>query len=150
MLTHKSPRNVYAELGSTWRNVMTDPVQAAHVLGKLLKYVGEDRVVWGTDSIFYGSPQDQIAALRTFQIPESMQAEFGYPALTAEVKKKIFGLNAAEAYGVDPEATLCAISEDDLAGLRTQARAEGVVRAPSAGPTTRRELLSFLRHSGPG
>jgi uncharacterized protein len=140
------PRNVYAELGSTWRNVMTDMVQAAHVLGKLLKYVGEDRVVWGTDSIFYGSPQDQIAALKTFQIPAKMQEEFGYPALTDAVRAKIFGLNAAEAYGIDPEATRCAISEDDLAALRAQARAEGVVRAPSAGPSSRREFLAFLRH----
>ncbi len=150
MLTSGNPRNVYAELGSTWRNVMTSPDQAAHVLGKLLKYVGVDRVVWGTDSIFYGSPQDQIAALRTFQIPQQMQETYGYPALTDEVKRKVFGLNAAEAYGVDPQATLCAISEDDLSSLRTQARAEGVDRAPSAGPRTRRELLSFLRTSGPG
>ncbi len=59
-------RNVYAELGTTWREVMRDPAQAAHVLGKLLKYVGEDRVLWGTDSIWYGSPQDQIQALRSF------------------------------------------------------------------------------------
>ena len=32
--------NVYAELGSTWFNVMRDPDQAAHVLGKLLVAVG--------------------------------------------------------------------------------------------------------------
>ncbi len=138
------PRNVYAELGSTWRNVMTSPTQAAHVLGKLLKYVGQDRVVWGTDSIFYGSPQDQIAALRTFQIPEAMQADFGYPALDDNLRRKIFGLNAAEAYGIDPEATRCAIAEDDLAMLRAEARATGVVRAPNAGPSSRREFLAFL------
>jgi hypothetical protein len=52
--------NVYAELGSTWWYVMRYPTQAAHVLGKLLTYVGEDNVVWGTDCLFYGSPQDQI------------------------------------------------------------------------------------------
>jgi uncharacterized protein len=43
--------NVYAELGSTWWYVMRYPVQAAHVLGKLLKYVGEDNVLWGTVSV---------------------------------------------------------------------------------------------------
>ena len=48
--------NVYAELGGTWWFVMRDPTLAAHVLGKLLKYVGEDRVVWGTDSIWFGTP----------------------------------------------------------------------------------------------
>src|SRR5207253_1814796 len=40
--------NVYAELGSTWKSVMADPNQAAHVLGKLLVAVGEDNLVWGT------------------------------------------------------------------------------------------------------
>ncbi|MGH8685251.1 MAG: amidohydrolase family protein, partial [Nitrosospira sp.] len=50
--------NVYAELGSTWRYLMRDPEAAAHALGKLLKYCGENNVLWGTDSIWYGSPQD--------------------------------------------------------------------------------------------
>ena len=40
--------NVYAELGSTWRFVMRDPTTAAHLLGKLLKHIGEDNVLWGT------------------------------------------------------------------------------------------------------
>src|SRR6185437_6100097 len=53
-------RNVYAELGSTWRFVMRDPTMAAHLFGKLLVHVGQDNVLWGTDSVWYGSPQDQI------------------------------------------------------------------------------------------
>src|SRR5260370_749991 len=44
--------NVYAELGSTWRFLMRDPTAAAHALGQLLRHVGEDRVLWGTDSIW--------------------------------------------------------------------------------------------------
>ena len=40
-------------------------------IGKLLKHVGEDNVLWGTDSIWYGSPQDQIQAFRTFQIADA-------------------------------------------------------------------------------
>ena len=64
----KPGSNVYAELGSTWRHLMRDPEQAAHALGKLLVHVGENNVLWGTDSIWYGSPQDQIVAFRAFQI----------------------------------------------------------------------------------
>ena len=71
--------NVYAELGSTWYLMLRRPVEAAHVLGKLLLAVGPDRIVWGTDSIWYGSPQPLIDAFRTFEIPERMQEEFGYP-----------------------------------------------------------------------
>ncbi len=94
--------NVYAELGSTWRFLMRDPTQAAHTLGKLLKHVGEKRVLWGTDSIWYGSPQDQIQAFRAFQISREFQDLFRYPALTPEMKADVFGLSAAPIYGVDP------------------------------------------------
>ena len=83
--------NVYAELGGTWWFLMRDPTAAAHVLGKLLKHVGEDRVVWGTDSIWFGTPQDQIQAMRTFQISPELQERYGYPELTPEIKAKIFG-----------------------------------------------------------
>ena len=99
--------NVYAELGSTWRFVMSKPTEAAHVLGKLLLHIGEDNVVWGTDSIWYGSPQDQIESLRAFQISEEFQERYGYPALTDAVKRKIFGLNAARLHGLDPAAGAC-------------------------------------------
>ena len=93
--------NVYAELGSTWRFVMRDPTAAAHALGKLLRYVGQDNVLWGTDSIWYGSPQDQIQAFRTFQISEALQDKHAYPALSTALKAKVFGLNSAKVYGVD-------------------------------------------------
>ena len=53
---------------------MRDPDSAAHALGKLFKFVGEDNVLWGTDSIWYGSPQDQIQAFRTFQIADELAA----------------------------------------------------------------------------
>jgi predicted TIM-barrel fold metal-dependent hydrolase len=71
--------NVYAELGSTWRFLMRDPDSAAHALGKLLKHCGESNVLWGTDSVWYGSPQDQIQAFRTFQIAPELRARYGYP-----------------------------------------------------------------------
>lgn len=136
--------NVYAELGSTFRALMTEPMQLAHVLGKLLLHVGVDRVLWGTDCIWYGSPQEQIAALRAFQIPEAMQQQYGYPALTTEVKRKIFGLNGAAVYGVDPALTRCAIEDDDLSRAK-QAANEQDWPVRDYGPRTRRELFRMLR-----
>ena len=94
-------QNVYAEIGSTWFNLMRSPDEAAHVLGKLLVTVGEDRILWGTDSIWYGSPQGQIDAFRAFQISNEFQERFGYPALTEKVKGKILARNAASFYDVD-------------------------------------------------
>jgi hypothetical protein len=144
--------NVYAELGSTWRFLMTQPEAAAHVLGKLLLYLGEDRIVWGTDSIWYGTPQDQISAFRAFQIPRSMQDAFGYPPLGKEAKAKILGLTAAGLYGVDVEATRCAIRSDDVARAKRALREDPSLRYPShrkAGPQTRREFFRYLHaHEG--
>ena len=92
--------NVYAELGSTWRFAMRDPTTAAHLLGKLLRHVGEDNVLWGTDSVWYGSPQDQIQAFRSFQIAPELIEAHGYPELTPALKAKVFGLNGARVYNV--------------------------------------------------
>jgi hypothetical protein len=92
--------NVYAELGSTWFNLTRSLDDAAHVLGKLLAHLGPERILWGTDSIWYGSPQGQIDAFRTFTISEEFQERFGYPALTDETKRLILGGNAQRLYGL--------------------------------------------------
>ncbi len=132
--------NVYAELGSTWRTVMGDPTEAAHVLGKLLVAFGPERILWGTDSIWYGSPQDQIAAFRAFEITPQFQEQFGYPALTADVKRRILGANAIELFGIAPPAAPCAPA--DVEGFR--AARPDVNR--TLGPVSRRDVLStFLR-----
>jgi predicted TIM-barrel fold metal-dependent hydrolase len=96
--------NVYAELGSTWFLMLRRPAEAAHVLGKLLVALGPERILWGTDSIWYGSPQPLIDAFRAFTIPESFQEQFGYPALTASIKEQILSHNARRVYGVDDDA----------------------------------------------
>ena len=115
-----SPGNVYAELGSTWRNVMASPNEAAHLIGKLLVHLGEDNILWGTDSLWYGNPQDQIQLFRALQISEEFQAEFGYPALTDEIKAKIFGGNAARLFGVDLPDVACNIDETAIQQLRSE------------------------------
>jgi uncharacterized protein len=95
--------NVYAELGSTWFLMLRRPAEAAHVLGKLLTALGPDRILWGTDSIWYGSPQPLIDAFRAFEIPQSFQERFGYPPLSVETKEKILSHNARRVYAVpDP------------------------------------------------
>ena len=110
--------NVYAELGSTWYLLIKRPEEAAHVLGKLLLALGEDNILWGTDSVWYGSAQPLIDAFRAFHIPESYQERYGYPALTESVKNKILGLNAACVYGVDAMEALERSRNDDLGWIR--------------------------------
>src|SRR5204863_1811271 len=93
--------NVYSEIGTTWASsVITFPSVAAHLLGQGLKFFGENRILFGSDSVWYGSPQWQIEALWRFQIPEAMRQKWGYPELTEVAKRKIFGLNSAKLYGI--------------------------------------------------
>lgn len=140
--------NVYAELGSTWRYVMRDPTQAAHVIGKLLKYVGEDRVVWGTDSIWYGSPQDQIQAFRTFQISDEFEDKYGYPKITPETRAKVFGLNAAVPYGLEPK-DIRKRNGGDRVGQEKGAYLENPDTSfATYGPRNRREFLNLVKAQG--
>jgi predicted TIM-barrel fold metal-dependent hydrolase len=141
--------NVYAELGSTWREIMANPLEAQHVIGKLLKYVGENNVLWGTDCIWYGSPQPLIESFRALTISDELQAQYGYPALTDELKRRILGLNAAAVYGVDPNAARCQIEQSDLASAKLELDAELGPRRwafqQPFGPKNRREFLELIR-----
>jgi uncharacterized protein len=137
--------NIYPELGSTWRLVMSDPTQAAHVLGKLLKQFGEDRIIWGTDSIWYGSPQDQIQAFRAFEITPQFQEQFGYPALTQRAKEKILGKNAAKIHKIKSTAPkACDFTREEL----EQVRQELPTGARTYGPKTGEEVAALIRAHG--
>jgi predicted TIM-barrel fold metal-dependent hydrolase len=125
--------NVYAELGTTWYLIMAHPREAAHVLGKLLSVLGEDQILWGTDSIWYGSPQPLIDAFRAFQIPQEYSVRYGYPRLTPSTKEKILGPNAARLYGMDPETVHAAVRQDDLAWVKAALEEYRARGTPSMG-----------------
>ncbi len=111
--------NVYMELGSTFgMMVITYPLLCAHVLGMIIDAFGADHVLWGTDSIWWGSPQWQIEAFRRFQMPGQLSKRFGYKPLTTEVKRQIFGLTAARLYGVDPHAKRNPVPDDYIERLK--------------------------------
>jgi uncharacterized protein len=132
-------QNVYAEIGSSWWFLMRYPTQAAHFLGKLLRYVGEDNVLWGTDCLFYGSPQPLIQALRAFQISDELQERYGYPKLTKELKAKILGLNGAKLYEVEPNTSACTFTRAELEKIRRQLPG----RNGALGPSTAAEVQAF-------
>ena len=137
--------NVYAELGSTWRFLMREPEQAAHALGKLVKHCGPDNVLWGTDSIWYGSPQDQIQAFRTFQIAPALRERHGYAAITPQLRAKIFGLNAAKVYGLSAAEVKKYTRSDFIARARLAYAEDPQPHFTTYGPKTRRQFLQFLR-----
>jgi predicted TIM-barrel fold metal-dependent hydrolase len=155
-LPKKDRKRMYAEIGSTFGITLTadqgDPAgqekyRSAHLLGKLLKALGSRNILWGTDSIWWGSPQFLIDGFKMLQIPAELQEQFGYPALTDKMKKRIFGENAAKLYGVKPKATRCEIPLDRLEqAQQAQNGARGGASLRWYGPQTRRGFFALMRN----
>jgi len=112
-------KNVYAELGTCLAvSVVTNPRFCAAFMGTLIKGLGYDHVLWGTDSVFYGSPQWQIEAFRRLEIPDDMQKKYGFAPLGAAdgpVKTAILGFNGARHYHLDLRAALNDMPFDGMA-----------------------------------
>ena len=121
-------KNIYMELGSTFGQLATiNPTACAHLLGQVIAAFGADHVLWGTDSIWYGTPQWQIEAFRRFDIPDALVEKHGYAPLTRPVKEQIFGLNAARLFKVDLNAKRHDIPQDYLSRMKMSYLDEGPV-----------------------
>jgi predicted TIM-barrel fold metal-dependent hydrolase len=119
-------KNIYMELGSTFGQLATtNPTACAHLLGQVIAAFGADHVLWGTDSIWYGTPQWQIEAFRRFEIPDALVEKHGYAPLTRPVKEQIFGLNAARLFNVDVAAKRNEIPADYLSRMKMSYLEEG-------------------------
>jgi predicted TIM-barrel fold metal-dependent hydrolase len=124
-ILRKNPqiKNVYFELGGTFNMVSSyAPQTCLHMLGQMIQVAGADHILWGTDSIWGGSPQSQIVRLRKLTMTGELMKKYKYPELTDETKDKILGLNAAKLFGTDPKAKRQAIKADKLTRLREEYR----------------------------
>lgn len=123
--------NVYAELGSTFASsAVTHPRHCAALLGTLIREMGSDHVLWGTDSVWYGSPQWQIEAFRRIEIPDDLQKSRGFAPLGAAdgpVRNAILGLNAARLYrlALEQAGKPVGLAGDYFSGLRRDYEAAG-------------------------
>ena len=105
-------------------------------------------MLWGTDSIWYGSPQDQIQAFRTFQISPELRAQHGYPEITQALRAKIFGLNATRPYAISADEVKKHTRADPIARERRAYRERPEPHYLTYGPKSRREFLNLLRWNG--
>jgi uncharacterized protein len=126
-------KNVYADVGAVFAACcISQPQTAAAMLGILIKGLGVDHVLWGTDSIWFGSPQWQIEAFRRLEIPEEMQKRFGFTPLgnpDGAVKRAILGGNGARLHNVGPsQASL----DDALARQQALYAEAGMARSNRA------------------
>jgi predicted TIM-barrel fold metal-dependent hydrolase len=129
-------RNVYADIGTSFAiSAVSNPRFCAAMMGTLIKGLGHDHVFWGTDSVWYGSPQWQIEAFRRLEIPEDMQKKHGFAPLGSAdgpVKSAIFGYNAAQFYKLDLRAELAPLKDDGIAKLKAAYLQDGPRRSNTA------------------
>jgi uncharacterized protein len=125
--------NVYGDLGQVIAmTLVAQPRLCAAVMGILLKGLGQDRVCWGTDALWTGSPQWQIEGLRRLEIPDDMQKRYGFKPLgsaTGPVKTAIFSGNNARLYNIDPRKAKADLKADRFAEIKDQYELQG--RDPS-------------------
>ncbi|HEY7758596.1 MAG TPA: amidohydrolase family protein [Burkholderiales bacterium] len=130
--------NVYAEVGTTFASTcVTHPRFCAALMGQLVNVMGAERVVWGSDSVWYGSPQWQIEALRRLEVPEDIMKKMKWKTAlggpSSEVKQKIFGLNSAALYGLDIKIGQGKpFTADKIAAIREEYMALGGDRSNTA------------------
>lgn len=132
--------NVYPEIGTSFGLLaVMHPEMCQHFIGKNIKYYGADHVIWGTDCLWWGSPQWVIDAFKRFQISDELCEKFGYEKLTKEDKAKIFGLNAAKVYKVDLKTKLKQFPKDTLSKLKLAYHDSGGQRDNAAHGWVRKE-----------
>ena len=116
-------KNVYGDLGQIFaQSTLAEPRLCAAMMGQLVKGLGADHIVWGSDAVWTGAPQWQIEGLRRLEIPQQMQEKYGYTPLGAAdgpVKNAIFGGNSARLYGYTPQQR-AALDSDPLALARAE------------------------------
>src|ERR1700743_598327 len=84
--------NVYGGLAVALPFIHSRPGYFAHVISELLFWLGEDKLLYGSDYAIW-TPRWLVEKLWAFQIPEDIANERG-GALTYEVKEEIIGAHA--------------------------------------------------------
>ena len=101
--------NLYASIAATINFLVRAPRMFAEILGKLLFWCGEDKIIYGSEAPLF-HPQWALRAFMDFQIPEDLSAGYGYPQLTDQAKRKILGENLLRLHGLDVEETKARLS----------------------------------------
>lgn len=112
--------NLYVDLGGLFAILMKAPYELGHTMGKLLKYLGSDHIIWGTDSPITGSPQPFIDFFRSYRIPDELVEKYGYPQITDEDKRKILGENIARLFNINVEEKMKKLANDVVSRSREE------------------------------
>jgi predicted TIM-barrel fold metal-dependent hydrolase len=104
--------NVYGGLAVAAPFAQNRPEKFGEIMGELLWWLGEDRVLFGSD---YGiwEPEWLIEAVMEAELTSDQRAEYGVE-FDLETKKKVIGENAAELYDIDIEEKKAELRSDDI------------------------------------
>jgi predicted TIM-barrel fold metal-dependent hydrolase len=117
--------NVYAGLSVViGAHMHARPNFFSKVMGELLFWVGEDKMLFGSDYAIW-EPKWQVEGFVDWEMPD--RPEYAdYPRLGVEGKKKIMGLNGAKLYGVEvPEELRLPVPPDEPAKQEDAQLVEG-------------------------
>jgi hypothetical protein len=93
--------NLYTSLAATVNLISRAPRQFAEILGKLLFWCGQDKIVYGSEAPIW-HPQWALEAFWNFEMPQDLVEGYGYPQLDETAKRKILGQNLRRLHALDP------------------------------------------------
>jgi len=124
-------KNVYGDLGQIFaQSTVAEPRLCAAMMGQLVRGLGADHVVWGSDAVWTGSPQWQIEALRRLEIPDDMQKKHGFAPLgpaDGPLKNMILGETNARLYKYDRRAA--GLATDRITAAKANDERDGAARS---------------------
>jgi hypothetical protein len=94
-------KNLYLSISGIVGWFARSPYRGYHMIGEALEWAGPDKIVMGLDLPFddMGRAVDYV---RNLEIPEELQSQWGYPAITDEIRAKILGLTLAKLAKIQP------------------------------------------------
>lgn len=113
--------NVYGGLSVIAPMAHARPQKFGEIIGELLFWVGEDKLLFGSDYALW-EPEWVVEAVMDAELTPAQRDEYGVE-LTHDVKKKIMSENTAELYDIDIEEQKSELQDDKLSdefGLEDQ------------------------------
>jgi uncharacterized protein len=93
--------NVVLVLSGTMHLPFTAPWDFKTYFGRLLRDVGSDRLLWGSEAPITGNPRPAIEWFWNLKIDDELQERHGYPQVTETDKRRVLGLNQARLFELD-------------------------------------------------
>jgi predicted TIM-barrel fold metal-dependent hydrolase len=94
-------QNLYLSISGIVGWFARSPYRGYHMIGEALEWVGPDKIVMGLDLPFDDTGR-AVDYIRNLEIPEELQQNWGYPAITDETRAKILGLTLAKLAKIEP------------------------------------------------